>query len=192
MLTPLALFIQLGQLAIILPQRNQTAFITTVWSHLLLTSWIAVIEESKVLVFYAVWLHFSSDCVMTTKHNCDQSCRFFRSHEWTRLQIYQLRISWQPPSWLLTTSIMPLSWKHMEASCLKTQSSETAIHQAAFLLTISSGFINHNWAVTSRVMSWILHRTKSTTFLLHYKTHGRLQFNTSRCWNVTATHLTDC
>lgn len=30
MLTPLALFIQLGQLGIILPQRNQTAFITTV------------------------------------------------------------------------------------------------------------------------------------------------------------------
>lgn len=28
--TPRALFIQLGQLAIILPQRNQTAFITTI------------------------------------------------------------------------------------------------------------------------------------------------------------------
>lgn len=122
MLTPPALFIQLGQLGIILPQRNQTAFISTVWSHLLLTSWIAVIEESKT-----IGLLCNRGCTFHPTLEWQQNIIainhadffyllffFFFALKWIWLQNYQLRISWHLQPRLFITSIMPLSWKHME------------------------------------------------------------------------------
>lgn len=56
----------------------------------------AHIIKLQLLMSQKSWFsmqHFSSNCVMTTKHNCNQSCRFICSHEWMWLESYQLWIS---------------------------------------------------------------------------------------------------
>lgn len=117
--TPLALFIQLGQLAIILPQRNQTAFITTVRSHLPLTHWMAVIEESKLLVFYASVAALFIRLCNDNGTQLRSIVQIFTVMNGWRLQMHQMWVHRQLPSWLFTTCVMPLPWKQTAASCLR-------------------------------------------------------------------------
>lgn len=147
MLTLLFLLIQLSQLRILLPLRNKTAFVTTVWSHLLTASWIAVIEQSSILVFYSVRLHSSSACVMTTERNHRQSCfSFFPGHEWTWLPA--VWVSWQlPPCLFMTSFVASFLFPAHGGPGVREEVEWKAVGLfVALLLTVSSDFIDRNWA----------------------------------------------
>lgn len=120
----------------------------------------------RVLVFCAAWLHFSSHCMMTTKHNCNQSCTFLQA--WMDM-VPDLPAVFQSAAaivavWGFSCEFLSEAYGSFLSEKWSRVKQPLAFHGAAHWLTISSTFINDNWVKSRAVVErWII------SFIAHCK-----------------------